>query len=162
MWPLSSQSGKRGEKLGKASERHGWCLRQDGGMGREGIAGQPKQREQQVKEAKGNLVEWRHVSSSRALKWRKAKEGAGGSDQRWSMSHMFSGLIYYLKFGSYLKDNGRYQRILNQVQTFTLEKSLMTAEGKKWVVGELNTQAQWVFHSSWAARARWAWNTHGH
>lgn len=127
-------------------------------MGREGAAGQPKQRVHQVKLAKGNLVERRHASSSRALKWRKAEQGAGGSGQRPGVSHVFSGL----KFGSYLKDNGHYQCILNQVQTFTLEKSLMTAEGKKRVVGELNTQAQWVFHSCWAARARWARNTRSH
>lgn len=162
MWPLSSQSGKRGEKLEKASERLGWCLRQDGEMGREGAAGQPKQREQQVKLAKENLVERRHASSSRALKCRKAEEGAGGSGQRRGVSHVFSGLVFYLKFGSYLKDNRRYQCILNRVQTFPLEKSLMTAAGKKRVVGELNTRAQWVFHSSWAARARWARNTRSH
>lgn len=47
-------------------------------MGREGAAGQPKQRVHQVKLAKGNFVERRHASSSRALKWRKAEQGLGG------------------------------------------------------------------------------------
>lgn len=45
------------------------------------------------------------------------------------MSHIFSGLIYYLKkFSSHPKDNGSRQSILNKKQTFTLEKSLWQLE----------------------------------